>query len=148
MKQIEQKIFSVDVVDVAIVGVGPACRPDIHELKAVAAILKLRSTLHDYRSCRESMAAAKVSAELVVRNVGTLAPSPGVLRLLFRTPFLLPLLILFLCPLFLFRRLGLVPGRLHFILRFNLILLWLGLGFFLLCGFVVLWLVILGIDKG
>ena len=101
VKQVEQKILSIDVVDVAFVGIGPAHRPDIYELKAVAAILKLRLTLDNYRSCGESMAAAKVSAELVVGNVAALAPTPGVPRLLFRMSFLL-LLILFFFLLILF----------------------------------------------
>ena len=102
VKQIEQKIFSIDVVDVAFVGIGPAHRPDLHELKAVAAVLKLRLTLHNYRFCGEGMAAAKVSAELVVGNVAALARRPGVPRLLFRMSFLLLLLILFLFLLILF----------------------------------------------
>ena len=102
VKQVKQKILSIDVVDVAFVGVGPAHRPDIHELKAIAAILKLRLTLHNYGSCRESMAAAKVSVELVIGNVAAVATWPGVPRVLFALSFLFLLLILFFVLLILF----------------------------------------------
>ena len=41
MQKIKQEIFSIDVVDVAVVGVSPTLRPRIDELKSVAAVLKL-----------------------------------------------------------------------------------------------------------
>ncbi len=42
MQKIKQEIFSIDVVDVAVIGVSPVLRPRIHQLKRVAAVLKLR----------------------------------------------------------------------------------------------------------
>jgi hypothetical protein len=44
IQKIKQEIFSIDVVDVAVIAVSPALRPRINELKSVAAVLKLRLT--------------------------------------------------------------------------------------------------------
>jgi hypothetical protein len=148
VKQIKQKILSIDVIDVALVGIGPVRGPDIDELKTVAAILKLWLTLNNYRLCFEGMAVAKVSPELVIRNMAALSRRRGLSRLLFRKTFLLLLLILFLLLLILFLRLGLVLVRFRIALRFHLVLLRLRPGLFLLCGFIVLWLVVLCVDKG
>ncbi len=73
VQQIEQEIFAVDVIDVAIVGVSPAYRPRVDELKAVAAVLKLRLARDDYGLGAEGVAAAEVRLEFIVGNAPTLA---------------------------------------------------------------------------
>src|SRR5580693_9131248 len=84
MQKIEEKIFSIDVVDIAIVGVSPVRRPDIDQFKTVAAILKLRTALHDHGFGVEGMAVAKMLAELVVRNARALAGGLRMIGGLFR----------------------------------------------------------------
>src|ERR1700733_6494664 len=139
VKQVEQEILSIDIIDVALIGIGPAHRPDINQLKAVAAILKLRPAFHNHGLCGEGMTVAKVSSELIVRNMCALALWPGLPRLLF-LHLLVVLLLIFL--LLLFRGLGLVlVSRLYFIL------FWLSLRFLLARGFVFLGFVVLCIDK-
>jgi hypothetical protein len=155
VQQIKEEIFPVDKVDVAIIRVSPAHRPRIHEFKAVAAILKLRLAGDDYGFRGESMAAAKVSAEFVVRNASALAGRlrvPG-LSCMFLGPRLFTRLLL--CPAFLLLlpllwsgRFGLVGvRRLGFILL-RFVLPRLRLGFFLAWGPVFLGLIVLRIESG
>src|SRR5271154_1470866 len=73
VKQIKEEVLSIDVVDVALVGVCPAYRPHIDQLKAVAAILKLWLARNDYRLRPESVAASEISVELVIRNMPAFA---------------------------------------------------------------------------
>src|SRR6266849_2810398 len=47
MQHVNQKIFPIDIVDVAIVGIGPTHRPGFDKLEPIAAVLKPRTTLHD-----------------------------------------------------------------------------------------------------
>ena len=72
VQQIKEEIFSIDIVDVAVIRVSPARRPRIHKLETISAVLKLRPAPHNHGFCREGVAAAKVGAELVVGNVSAL----------------------------------------------------------------------------
>src|SRR6266851_3494197 len=40
MQHVNQKIFPIDIVDVAIVGIGPTHRPGFDKLEPIAAVLK------------------------------------------------------------------------------------------------------------
>jgi hypothetical protein len=69
MKQIEQKIFAVYVVDVALIRVSPPRRPRVYDVEPVAAILEAplafdNSGLMD----NKSVLAPEIGAELVIRN--------------------------------------------------------------------------------
>src|ERR1043166_6635159 len=69
MQHVNQEVLPIDIVDVAIVGIGPAHRPRIDKLDPVAAILNPRTTLHDDRlRYAEVMLAAEARAELLLRN--------------------------------------------------------------------------------
>jgi hypothetical protein len=118
MKQVEQKIFAVYVVDVALIRVSPPGRPRIYDVEPVAAILEAllafdNSGLMD----NKSVLAPEMGAELVIRNVAAF------LRVL---SCLLSVFFLFgrLCG-FLGSWLGFVSGRFGFILlgRLGFILL-------------------------
>jgi len=70
MKQIEQKIFAVYVVDVALIRISPPRRPRVYDVEPVAAILEAllafdNSGLMD----NKSVLAPEIGAELVIRNV-------------------------------------------------------------------------------
>lgn len=69
MEQIEQKIFSVDIVDIAIVAIGPTGWPGIHEFKGITAIVELWLPSNDHGFGVKGVAAPKASSELIVRNV-------------------------------------------------------------------------------
>ena len=73
VKQIKEEVLSIDVIDVALVGVCPAYRPRIDQLKAIAAILKLWLARNDYRLCPEGVAASEMSVELVIWNMPAFA---------------------------------------------------------------------------
>jgi len=74
VEQVEQEILAVDVVDVAVIGIGPIGRPRIDEHEIVAAIFDRLLVVHDYRPAdSEGMLAAKVRPEFIVRDVSALA---------------------------------------------------------------------------
>ena len=154
MQQVKEEIFSIDKIDVAVIRVSPAYGPDIHELKAVTAVLKLRPAFYDYSFCGEGMATAKAGAELLVWNVsassGRLRVS-GLSSVFFRSG-------LFPSPLLRTARLLLIfrPCRLSSVRVFRLCLalrlhfIWfrLSLRFFLPRGFVFLRLFVLCVECG
>lgn len=92
MEQIKQEIFAIDVVDVAIVGIGPVRGPRVHKDKRVAAVLESWLAVHDAWTLRpEGVASAKLSAKLVVRNMAALTCGPCVSLLsIFWTGIFLP----------------------------------------------------------
>src|ERR1700722_271639 len=115
VNQIDQVVLSVDVVDVAIVGISPVRRPGIDQFKVIAAILKLRTTLNDYGSCIEVMFPAELGVESIVWNVSALA---SMIALHLR---MLPLLIVVILHLrTLLRRLVAVALRLRTFLSLRL----------------------------
>ena len=73
VQQVKEEILSVDVIDVAVVAVSPACGPRVHKFETVTAVLKLGLPSHDHALCPEMMALTKVSVEFVVGDVSTLA---------------------------------------------------------------------------
>ena len=79
MTQIKQEILAIDVIDVAIIRVGPVPRPRIDQNKCITTIFKARLTLHDHWTLRsEGMASAKLRVEAIVGNVAALALRPRV----------------------------------------------------------------------
>src|SRR5579863_9770645 len=157
VQQIKEEIFSVDVIDIAVVRVSPPYRPGIHELEGIAAVLKLRPAFNDYGLRSEGMAATEASPEFLVWNVSTSAGRLGMRlfrmilavrhRLLMgsflsRLRLLLFLLFAHLLHLFVLLRLGLVLAR-----RLGFIRFWGRFGFFLPRRFFFLRLLFLGIYR-
>ena len=125
MEHVDQDIFTVDVVDIAIIRVSPIWRPRVHEHKRVASVNEASPTFHfDWTLHLERMASPKVCAESVIRNMAAFACWPGVTllplgRFLPTVIHLLSRLSLvsFLFLLVLFPRLAVfLPRRLHLIL--------------------------------
>ena len=139
MRQIDQIILAIDVVDVAVVRVSPSRRLGVYQFESVAAVLKLRSPRHNYALRAEVMSPSKMRTELVIGNVspsiiaGVIVPHP-----LIRGSLTFVILLLWMI-LPLWRRLLLpIILLMHLILPPHLVLLLflLGrLGFFLARGF-------------
>src|SRR5229473_4632397 len=117
MQHIEQEIVSINVFDVAVIGVSPPHGPRVENFKPVAGILEAGLTLDDYRTLDgEGVLAAKAGAELVVRDVNPFTRGVAVTFLHLLAPpfmrglgcFLLLLFRRFGLFLFLLRGLGLV----------------------------------------
>src|SRR4029077_1697071 len=73
MKQVEQKIFPVDVVHIAVVSVGPIRRPYVNNGERVAPVLETRLSLSRSRAVQFKRGlAAELGAEL---GVGNAAPT-------------------------------------------------------------------------
>jgi hypothetical protein len=69
MKQVEQEIFPVDVVDIAVVSVGPIRGPYVNNGERVAPVLETRLALSRSRAVQfKRVLAAELGAELVVGN--------------------------------------------------------------------------------
>ncbi len=171
VQQIEQEIIAVDIVDVAIIGIGPVFGPGIDEDEGITSVFKARLAPYDHRTLRAKMvAASELGVEAVVGNMSasTLGTGMGIVVTFLASGFLLCgphllvgslvfhfFLILFLLLLLLvfilFGRLGFVlPRRFHFILP----ALGLGLflpfrlraGLFLPCRLIFLLFLVLGIE--
>src|SRR5579863_4703002 len=104
MKQVEQEVLSVDIIDVALVGIGPSRWPGIRDHEPVATELKSWLTFDDNRlPDHNRVLPPKVLAEFVVRDMATLACIFVRMRLItvfFRFGLVLP--IVFLRRFFLF----------------------------------------------
>ena len=97
MQNIEKEIISVDVLDVAVIGIYPLDWPRIHEHERVASVDELRLSLDDDWAVDDKrVLPAEIRTELLVGNVGALSggarvlgPRAGTLRLFTRRPCLL-----------------------------------------------------------
>jgi hypothetical protein len=70
MKQVEEKILTVNVVDVALVSVDPSRWPCVNNHERVASILETWLSLSRIRAADfKRMLTAELGAELVVGNV-------------------------------------------------------------------------------
>src|SRR5580700_4170804 len=124
VKQIKQEILAIDIVDIALICVGPTDWPGIDDREPVAGILEAGLAIHN--GClvdNKRVLTSEVGAELVVRNSATLAV--GTLRLL---------RLLGRFGVFLICRLVRVSRRLNLVLfwRFRIVLL-----LARRCGFIV-----------
>ena len=80
--QVKEKILSIDVVDVAVVGVGPAYWPRINDGKPVSTILKTWLAFDDCRMVDDQrMLTPEMGAKFVVGDVAA-SPVGGVFCLL------------------------------------------------------------------
>src|ERR1700682_2836846 len=69
MKQVEQEVFTVNVVDVVFVTVGPVRLPSVHNGERVALVLETRLSLSCSRAVHfKRVLAAELGAELLVGN--------------------------------------------------------------------------------
>src|SRR5881409_3225484 len=74
MEYIEEKIVSVDVVDVTVIGIKPVDRPRVNDFKPVANELEARSALDNHGTADdERVLAPEARTELLVRDVRALA---------------------------------------------------------------------------
>ena len=72
MKQVEQEIFPVDVVDIAVVSVGPIRWPCVNNGERVASVFETWLALSRSRAAHfKRVLAAELGAELVVGNPTT-----------------------------------------------------------------------------
>src|SRR6266550_2588705 len=70
--RIEQVVAVVDVVDVALIGVGPIRRPDIDDLKPVARVLETWPVINDDRTVdHKGVLTAEARSELLLWNSST-----------------------------------------------------------------------------
>jgi hypothetical protein len=74
MPQIDQHIFPIDVINVAIVGISPILRPRIRQREPVSAILKPRLPFHHGRLHSERVLTPKMRPEFIVRDFLPLLP--------------------------------------------------------------------------
>jgi hypothetical protein len=73
VKQVKQKILSIDILDIAVVGVSPFRRPRIDEHERVTAIKETgRTFYHDGALDREMMFPSELRSELLLGNVSAL----------------------------------------------------------------------------
>jgi hypothetical protein len=75
--QVEKKVLAIDIVDVAVVGVGPAGGPGLRNFKIVATVSEMRTAAHDLdmADC-EVVVPAKVGAEVFVGNAASFLVVP------------------------------------------------------------------------
>src|SRR5713226_556211 len=125
MQHIEQEVVSVNVFDVAVIGVSPPCGPRVDNFKPVAGILEAGLTLDDYRTLdSKGVLAAEAGAEFIVRDVNPFTRGAAVTFLhLLASPFVRGLGCFLLL---LFRGFGLVfRGFCLVLLGFLFLRLWL-----------------------
>src|SRR5437879_8502994 len=83
MEKIEEEIFSIDVIDVAVVGVRPFGGPGIDDLEPIPGVLEAGPALDDHGAIDyHGVLAAEVRPELFVGNVSALASGAFMARLL------------------------------------------------------------------
>src|SRR5580658_887739 len=148
VKQIEEEILAIDVIDVALVRVGPADRPRVNNGERVATVLKLWLAPNGgYVIDNKRVLASEMGAEFVIGNATAALVGPalrllvlllsllsgfGIIlfrRLVFGLPRFVFILILFLrFGLILARRLRIILSRLgrlraRFVLRFGVVVL-------------------------
>src|SRR5579863_5998339 len=139
MQQVEQEVFSVDVVDIALVGVSPLSRPRVRNYEPIARILKARLAFDDHGPINHyRVLAAKVRLEVLIRNVtrfsigrpgmilSTLSPVHLLLLLagLLRCLGIVFLLLFLILRWFFVRQLVLILLHLLFVLVGRRLLLW------------------------
>src|SRR5580692_423632 len=118
MEWVIQKVPSVDVVNINVVGVKPAHWPRLTESEPVASVLEARLPLDNDRAVdHEHVLAAEICPKTVVRNAAVVAIGALCLLFVLHRRLLLLWFFLFLLSLFLF-----LLGRL-FLLRLLLLLL-------------------------
>jgi len=131
MEHIEDEIFSIDEIDVTVIGVGPSNRPRVDDFEPVSAILEAGLAPDDFRvPDGKGVLAAKAGAEFLVRDVSTFPRGATVT--------LLSLLVLLGVGFFLF----LLFRRFRLVLfgRLGLLVVWNSLVRFCFGLFLLLWL--------
>ena len=68
VRQIDQEILPIDEIDIAVVCVSPTCRPGLHELKTITAVLKARLPRDNHSLRAEMMLLSEMRMELLIRN--------------------------------------------------------------------------------
>lgn len=91
MIRIEQVISVVDVVDVALIGIGPLTWPDIDNLKPIARVLETRPVIYNDRTVDDKrVLAAEVRSELLLWNSAPTVSSRGRCTARFLATLLMP----------------------------------------------------------
>jgi hypothetical protein len=105
MRQIEQEIPAIDIVDVDVVVVGPAMRPRVHNFKIVTAVSKVRtpSDNRDVLDCK-MMVVAEVGTKMGIVN-------PFVLGRVLIMMLLLPGIVVMLIMVVVLRQSGHCPAQ-------------------------------------
>src|ERR1700691_6102768 len=73
MQQVEKEVFAIDVVDVALIGIGPTHRPRINNDKRIATVLELGPSADSgYVSDAERVLPSKTCPKLVIGDAAGL----------------------------------------------------------------------------
>jgi VIT1/CCC1 family predicted Fe2+/Mn2+ transporter len=97
MRQVEEKISAINIVDIAVVAVGPAMRPRIDDFEVVTAVREVRTASHDsHMPDGKVMLAAEVIVKVSVVNAAHMLVVPFVFVMSYLVVMSLFLTLLFL----------------------------------------------------